>query len=226
MIFPLRKKETSPDQAALARLGKRVRARLDANPQIHKLPVEDAEIYAMGGFLSTGECFRLKAMIDGVAQPSTLFEGASVPGYRTSDSGNLDRHDPYVKMIERRIDDLLGIEPDWGETVQGQRYAPGQQYKAHNDWFHPGTKYWQQERKRGGQRSWTAMMFLNDVDEGGQTHFINAGVTVTPQKGALLTWNNALPDGLPNEATLHAGLPPVKGTKYILTKWYRTRKWS
>lgn len=226
MALSFRKQGSTPDQARLAQLGASVRARLQANPHMHKLPVEQAEIYAMGAFLTAGECFRLKAMIDAVAQPSTLFEGSSVPGYRTSFSGNLDRNDPYIRMIERRMDDLLGIEPEWGETVQGQRYEPGQQYKAHNDWFHPNTRYWQQERKRGGQRSWTAMIFLNDVEEGGQTQFITAGVTVTPQAGALLTWNNATPEGAPNEATLHAGLPPVAGTKYILTKWYRTRKWS
>jgi len=226
MMFPLRKKEAFPDQAALARIGASVRARLEANPAVHKLPVETAEIYAMGGFLSAGECFRLVAMIDGVAQPSTLFAGTEQPGYRTSYSGNLDRHDSYVKMIERRIDDLLGMEPEWGETLQGQRYQSGQEYRQHFDWFDTGSAYWKEERKHGGQRSWTAMAYLNDVEEGGKTDFIQAGVAVTPQKGALVIWNNATPEGQPNRMTLHAGMPPVQGTKYVLTKWYRTRKWG
>lgn len=226
MMFSLRKKEASPDQAALVRIGATVRERLDANPAVYKFPVDTAEIYAMGGFLNVGECFRLVAMIDAVAQPSTLFAGTTQPGYRTSYSGNLDRTDSYVKMIERRIDDLLGMEPQWGETIQGQRYQPGQEYKQHYDWFQTGTDYWKQERKRGGQRSWTAMAFLNDVEEGGQTQFTSAGVAFTPQKGGLLIWNNATPEGLINRMTLHAGTPPVKGTKHIFTKWYRTRKWS
>src|SRR3546814_3848935 len=71
--------------------------------------------------------------------------------------------------ISRRIDDLLGINPMCGEPVQGQRYLPGQQFKPHNDWFYTTEKYWQLERKRGGQRSWTAMAFLNQVEEGGET---------------------------------------------------------
>lgn len=221
-----RNKDASPDQTALARVGETVRARLDANPNVHKVPVKSAEIYAMGGFLTIGECFHMRALIDMTATPSTLFEGSHVAGYRTSYSGNLDRDDTYVRMIERRIDDLLGMEPEWGETVQGQRYQPGQEYKAHHDWFAYHASHWKQESKLGGQRSWTAMAYLNDVEEGGETNFINAGVSIKPQEGSLVIWNNATPEGVPNDMTLHAGTPPVKGTKYVLTKWYRTRRWG
>ena len=50
--------------------------------------------------------------------------------------------------------------------------------------------------------------------------------TVEPKPGVLMVWNNALPDGSPNENTLHAGTPVVEGVKYVLTKWYRTRRWK
>ena len=215
-----------PDRDALARLGEKVRRRLDAHPNMHKLPTDGAEIYAMGGFLDAGECFRLIAMINAVARPSTLFGSDNDPEYRTSYSGNLDPTDSAVKMIERRIDDLVGMEPAWGETIQGQRYMPGQQYKAHYDWFHIGTDYWKSERKRGGQRSWTAMIFLNEVEEGGETLFEKTGLQVTPQAGAILIWNNATPSGEVNDMTLHAATPVVKGVKHVITKWYRTRKWG
>jgi prolyl 4-hydroxylase len=226
MTFFSKKSSQYPDRQALVRVGESVRSRLDVHPNMHKLPTEGAEIYAMGGFLNPGECFRMIAMIDAVAQPSTLFGSANDPDYRTSYSGNLDPTDSVVKMVERRIDDLLGMEPAWGETIQGQRYMPGQQYKQHHDWFHTGSEYWKSERKRGGQRSWTAMMFLNDVEEGGQTHFTKTGVEVTPQTGAILIWNNATPSGEPNDLTLHAATPVVKGVKHVITKWYRTRKWG
>ena len=39
-----------------------------------------------------------------------------------------------------------------------------------------------------------------------------------------MVWNNATPEGLPNEDTLHAGTPVFAGQKYVLTKWFRTRK--
>lgn len=222
-----RKKDSVPDQSALARIGARVRARLEADPHVHKVPVKDAEIFAFGRFLDLGECFRLTAMIDAVAQPSTLFDGENNdPDYRTSYSGHLYRDDPFITMIDRKIDDLLGMDPPCGETLQGQRYLPGQQYKQHCDFLYTNTSYWKSEKKRGGQRSWTAMCYLNDVEEGGATEFPRLGVTVTPEAGSLLIWNNATPEGLPNDMTLHTATPVVKGVKHVITKWYRVRPWS
>ncbi|MFM6830341.1 MAG: 2OG-Fe(II) oxygenase, partial [Novosphingobium sp.] len=49
--------------------------------------------------------------------------------------------------------------------------------------------------------------------------------TIPPQPGALLIWNNMKPDGTPNPNSMHAGMPVVRGTKYVLTKWYRARQW-
>ena len=82
------------------------------------------------------------------------------------------------------------------------------------------------EAKQGGQRSITAMCFLNDVEQGGETAFTAIGISVPPERGKLLIWNNHTPTGLPNEQTMHAGTPVIAGTKYIITKWYRTRKWG
>ncbi|MCL4672748.1 MAG: 2OG-Fe(II) oxygenase, partial [Sphingomonadaceae bacterium] len=175
---------------------------------------------------SAAECQRLTAMIDAVAHPSYLYDMDYAAGFRTSYSGDLDPEDPFVAGISRRIDDVLGVPAEIGESIQGQRYMPGQQFKPHNDWFYTSEKYWQMERKRGGQRSWTAMVFLNEVAKGGETHFVNVGIKIQPNPGVLLLWNNALPDGSPNEGTLHAGTPVEEGIKYVITKWYRTRTWG
>ena len=148
----------APDQDALARVGKTVRERLDADPKAYKIPSEKAEIYAIGEFLTSNECRKLAGMIDQVARPSSLYKGTYKDGYRTSYSGNFDAQDPTVKMISRRIDDALGLPGKLGETMQGQRYLPGQEFKNHHDYFFPSEEYWKQERKNGGQRSWTAMM--------------------------------------------------------------------
>lgn len=212
-----------PDQDALKRIGASVRKRLAGDGAIYRVPTDKAEIFAIGDFFSPAECQRLIAMIDTVARPSQLHDVAYVSKFRTSYSGNFDAWDPFVMSISRRIDDLLGIASPCGETIQGQRYLPGQEFKPHCDWFYPDQPYWPQERKRGGQRSWTAMAFLNTVEEGGHTHFVNVGASIEPKPGVLLVWNNAHPDGAPNEDTLHAGTPVIKGVKYVLTKWYRTR---
>ena len=216
---------TVPDQDALRRVGASVRARLEGDPGVYKIPSDRAEIFAVGDFLTATECERFVRIIDVVARPSELHDTSYASKFRTSYSGNFDPHDPFVKGVSRRIDDLLGINSICGETIQGQRYLPGQEFKAHNDWFYTDQPYWKGEQKRGGQRSWTAMAFLNEVEEGGHTFFSEIGASIEPKPGVLLVWNNAKPDGTPNLDTLHAGTPVIKGMKYVLTKWYRTRKW-
>lgn len=216
----------NPDKVALLRQGAHVRRRLAADSAVHKVPVEGAEIWALSDFVSADECTHLTRMIDCTAKPSAVLDHGYAGNWRSSYSGDVDANDPFVRMIERRLDDLLGIPHAFGETIQGQRYELGQEFKPHMDWFWTLAPYWKQEAKRGGQRSITAMVYLNDVEEGGTTDFPNIGVSIPPQRGALIIWNNAGTDGSLNHATLHAGMPVIRGVKYIITKWYRTRKWG
>ncbi|MEO6151940.1 MAG: 2OG-Fe(II) oxygenase [Croceibacterium sp.] len=215
----------NPDRMRLRKQGRLVRERLAANPGVYRVPTEQAEIWAIGEFITPEECERLMALTDAVARPSSAFDADYSSGHRTSYSGDPDPGDPFVKRIQRRIDDLLGIDPTFGETIQGQRYLPGQQFQPHTDWFPSATDYWDQERKRGGQRSITAMAYLNVVEDGGATEFPRLGLTFAPKAGVLLVWNNADPDGRPNPFTLHAGCPVAKGVKYVVTKWYRAKRW-
>ena len=202
-----------------------MRERLAADASLYRVPVDRAEVFAAADFLDAGECAHLMAIIDAVAKPSEVYEIAHQAQYRTSYSGDVDPTDSFVRMIERRLCDLTGIDQTWGETFQGQRYLPGQEFRAHCDWFDAGSSYWKAEHARGGQRSWTAMVYLNDVEAGGTTQFLNLGIGIEPQAGALLLWNNALPDGRPNPDVLHAALPVESGVKYVITKWFRTRPW-
>lgn len=223
---PSAQEPPAADKAALARLGATVRQRLLADPEAYRLPTDRAEIWAFRDFLSAAECSRIRTLIDAVAKPSAVYDRDQDAKFRTSYSGDVERSDPFIRMIERRIDDLLGIDPDWGETVQGQRYLPGQEFQAHCDWFWTRSDYWPEEAQRGGQRAWTAMAYLNEVEEGGQTEFTQIGLSIAPQPGVLLVWNNATPDGTVNQDTMHAARPVVRGCKYVITKWYRTRKWG
>jgi len=213
----------NPDRERLRRMGKKVRDRLSANDTVYKVPTEKAEIYAIGNFFDPVECGRLMAITDAVAQPSRAFDAEY--GYRTSYSGDVDPHDPFIRKLQRRIDDLLGIDPSYGETLQTQRYLPGQQFQAHTDWFPANTPYWEQEKERGGQRAFTAMAYLNAVEDGGTTDFPRLGLSFEPRPGTLLIWNNADENGVPNPWTVHAGTPVARGVKYVVTKWYRCRRW-
>jgi len=224
MALLRRTSQQAPDAPTLARIGERVRARLDADPSAYRLPFDTIEIYGVADFFSADECARLIAMVDAVARPSPTYHNNSDNG-RTSYSGDVNPGDPFIRMLERRIDDLMGIEATHGEVIQGQRYAPGQQFRGHFDFFNTAADYWPTEEERGGQRSWTAMGYLNAVEAGGATEFPRVPVSVPPQPGALLVWNNMGRDGKPNPLSLHAGLPVERGVKYVVTKWYRVRPW-
>jgi prolyl 4-hydroxylase len=222
-IFGFGKKDgSSPERA---RTGRQVTARLAANPAIRQAAVDQAQVYYHPDFLSDADCDGLIAMIDANRRPSTLLAESKDPEFRTSESCDLDRWAPAVRAIDERMADLLGIDPEFGETMQGQRYAPGQQFRAHYDWFNEQQAYWAAMKESGGQRTWTAMIYLNDVAEGGATWFPQAGVRVAPKRGLLLAWNNMGEDGAPNVATLHEGTPVVRGVKYIVTKWFREHRW-
>lgn len=215
----------TPDRKALAATGESVRTRLGSDPSIYRVPVEQAEIFAVADFLDARECAHMIALIDQVARPSELTRDIE-DDYRTSYSGDVDRTDPVVRAIERRLYDLIGIDASWGETIQGQRYHPGQQFKEHCDWFDTTQPYWKTEAALGGQRSWTGMVYLNTVEQGGVTEFTRIGVTIPPQAGVLLLWNNNRPDGTVNWDTMHAALPVEAGVKYVITKWFRARRWG
>jgi prolyl 4-hydroxylase len=128
-----------------------------------------------------------------------------------------------VADVDCRIVGLLGLDPALGEPIQGQRYAVGQEFRAHTDTFNPGSYDYYVHTAAGGQRTWTAMLYLNDPEDGGATRFKTIGKTVHPERGKLLAWNNLLADGAPNPATLHHGMKVRKGVKFIITKWFRER---
>lgn len=219
-----------PDDADLpssvrAEIGARVRQRLARNPMVSRIQTDKAEMFLRHGLVSPQECTQLMALVDEEAIPSKLFSGAENPGYRTSASGTMRWENPLVQLVTKRIDTLMGLETSQGEILQGQRYEAGQEYKVHGDYFTARASYWPLMMRNGGQRVWTTMIYLCDVEEGGETHFPRLGLSVPPRRGTLLIWNNMLPDGSPNGDTYHAALPVVRGRKYVMTRWYRERTW-
>jgi len=210
----------------LAEIGRSTSARLTRHTHVQYVAGEGIDLFCYQDFLTPEECGALVAMIDTDRKPSGLLATTDDPDFRTSESCDLERWHPFVDGIDQRICALMGMKPRQGETMQGQRYAVGQQFKAHHDYFHVSESYWQAERVRGGQRSWTAMIYLDEPQSGGETLFPTAGLKVTPRKAMLLAWNNMDRKGEPNPNALHESMPVTAGQKNIVTKWFRERYWT
>jgi len=198
-------------------------ARLTEIAGIQRAASPRLELFIQREFLDEISCRELCAIIDANRRPSTLADDQGVARFRTSETCDLDAKHPLVAIVQSKLSDLTGIPLTHAEPLQGQRYAPGQEFRPHTDTFNPGGADYFIHCAEAGQRSWTAMIYLNRPDEGGATRFKQLGKSIQPESGKLLMWNNLLPDGTPNAATLHQGTKVRKGTKYILTQWYRER---
>lgn len=88
------------------------------------------------------------------------------------------------------------------EDPSVQRYEPGQKY----DWHMDGSAM--------NGRSVSAVLYLNEVEEGGETEFGYFNLKVTPKPGRLVIF----PAGF---AWMHRALPPVKGVKYAIAYFVR-----
>lgn len=200
--------------------------RLAAVPGIVKVPAPGIDMFILRDFLDERECAAFIGMIDANRKPSRLMSDKADPTYRTSETCNLDPKDALVQHLEGKFTAVLGMNSKYSEYVQGQRYAVGQQFKPHHDYLDTSEEYWFKQEKVGGQRTWTAMVFLNVPEKGGETYFPKVDLKIPPRRGSLVTWNNLDAGGEPNRATIHQGMPVLAGLKYIITKWYRERPWG
>ncbi|HVR89488.1 MAG TPA: 2OG-Fe(II) oxygenase [Novosphingobium sp.] len=201
-------------------------SRLLGVPGIQRVPSPRLELFILREFLSPEHCAALIERIDETRRPSTLADHNGDHYFRTSETCDLDPADPVVAALDAKLAALSGIDPAYAEPLQGQRYAEGQEFKPHTDYFDEDGADFERFCSVSGQRSWTFMIYLNDVEAGGATRFKLIAKLVQPERGKLLAWNNRRADGSPNPATLHHGMKVRKGVKYVITRWYRERMWG
>ena len=193
-----------------------------------KLNYPFTQVYAFDNFLSSEECKEIISIISKDLKPSTvadLNDTCLVTDYRTSKTAPMSHfHDDFYLQIDAKISSLLELQPFLGEVMQAQKYNPGEYYKEHWDYFSPFEKEFKTYCEWMGQRTWTTMIYLNDVDQGGETYFKYLNLKIRPKEGLLIAWNNLFFNGFPNFKTMHEALPPISNDKYVITKWWRS--WS
>lgn len=166
-------------------------------------------------------------------------ENKATSTWRTSSSYFVQRgHSDIVKNIERRTAAVTKVPISHGEGLQILRYAKGEFYKTHHDFFAP-ERYTNDKRMmemiEGGakNRLLTFFWYLSDVEAGGETNFprfgglsdpydtknCRQGLSVKPERGKAVLFYNLLPSGWPDDFSLHSGCPIGKGIKWAVNKW-------
>ncbi|WJX94117.1 procollagen-proline 4-dioxygenase [Trifolium repens] len=195
-------------------------------------------------FLAKDECEHLINISKNSMEKSFVIDsktGQNVESSVRTSSGTFlpIGYDKIVRNIEKRISDVTFIPVEYGEEFNVLHYEVGQMYVPHTDYFEDALNI-----KNGGQRIATMLLYLSDVEEGGETVFPAAkgnfssvpwwnelsdcgkkGLSIKPKMGdALLFWSMK-PNGTTDPSSLHGACPVIKGDKWSCTKWMRVVEW-
>nr|WP_231873965.1 2OG-Fe(II) oxygenase [Luteibacter rhizovicinus] len=185
-------------------------------------------IAVLDGVLSDEECDALMHMAVPRLERSAVVGVAdgvnTVMDIRTSDGAYFQRaENELIRRIDARTAAIMRLPEDRGEGLQVMRYGLGGEYLPHFDYFEPGEKGSQPHLATGGQRVSTLIMYLHDVEAGGETIFPRIDFSYVPRKGQALYFEYTDADGSLDPLSLHGGAPVLRGEKWIVTKWMRER---
>ncbi len=192
------------------------RQRLDTAER--KLISADPHIEVVSALFSAEECRYIQRLADPLLEPAMVYtptgHGIRDP-HRDSDNMVVTpmAEDLVVQEINRCIAEASGTGYSWGEPLHVLRYRPGQQYRPHYD----AHAFMPVEHRRIA----TAILYLNDDYDGGETDFPELGIRVRGAIGELLIFHNLTANKEPDERMIHAGLPVRRGEKWLATRWIR-----
>jgi prolyl 4-hydroxylase len=129
-----------------------------------------------------------------------------------------EQENPLICRVERRISELMHVPIEHAEGLQVLHYGPGQEYKAHYDFFGKNTP------SARNNRISTLIIYLNDVEQGGETVFPLLQLAVKPKRGSALYFEYFYRQQALNELTLHSSAPVVRGEKWVATQWMRRQR--
>jgi prolyl 4-hydroxylase len=181
--------------------------------------MEEPCIVVLANVLSHEECDALIQLSKERMNRSKIGNTRSVDELRTSSSMFFEEaENELVVKIEKRVSQIMNIPVEHGEGLQILNYKIGQEYKAHFDFFRSTST-----KPVTNPRISTLVMYLNDVEEGGETYFPKLNFSVSPQKGMAVYFEYFYDSQELNELTLHGGGPVITGDKWAATQWMRRK---
>ena len=180
---------------------------------------------AMDGFLPRAACAWLIGLAHGRTRRAMIYPDGATEAVPSPDRTNTGLEltftdcDVVVILLRARIAATLGLPAAAFETTQILHYRPGETYRAHLDALDPSRP----DVAVHGQRIATFLIYLNDDFTGGETDFPRVGLRHKGETGGAFYFANIDAAGAPDPRTLHAGLPPITGEKWLLSQWIRNR---
>lgn len=198
--------------------------RLLASPE--RKTVSDApRVRRLNAFATAAECRWLIEASRGQLARATVFDHASgeliEDPARNSSAVSLTFAEMNVvtEILRTRIASALHVPVRAFEPAQLLRYEVGQEFVPHVDFLNPALAGYAEQLARQGQRIATFLIYLNEDFEGGETAFPAIGLKIRARTGDALFWANLDHNHNPDPQTLHAGLPPTSGEKWVFSQW-------
>ncbi|HEX5420639.1 MAG TPA: 2OG-Fe(II) oxygenase [Gammaproteobacteria bacterium] len=136
---------------------------------------------------------------------------------------NLVETDLVQAATQVRMSALCGIAVVNMEAPAVLHYEVGQEIVDHYDFIDPETPNYERQIAERGERVITFLVYLNDDYAGGETDFPRLNVSHKGSVGEGLYFVNSLPEGGPDRRMLHAGRPPTRGEKWVVSQFIRNR---
>ena len=131
--------------------------------------------------------------------------------------------DFVIQLVRARIAHAASVAPDALEPAEVLHYSIGEAYRPHVDFFHPQLPNFAEQMRVKGQRIKTCLVYLNEDFEGGETEFPKLAFKFRGRAGDALIFENVKANGTGDLSTLHAGLPPTQGEKWLFSQWMRSK---
>lgn len=181
--------------------------------------IDEPLIAILGNVLSHEECDELIRLSKDRMQRSKIGTVGEINELRTSSSMFFQENEnEFITRLEKRLSQIMNIPIGHGEGLQVLRYQRGQEYKTHVDYFSSTSPY------VSNPRISTLVLYLSDVEQGGETYFPKLNFLVHPQKGMAVYFEYFYNNPTLNEYTLHGGAPVVQGEKWAATLWMRRQQ--
>ncbi|WP_338452134.1 2OG-Fe(II) oxygenase [Niallia oryzisoli] len=189
------------------------------------MSIEKPFILLLDNLLSEQECDELIALSKDRLRRSKVIDSETgkektVPGRTSEGTEFMVLENRLIARIEKRIAELIDYPVEYSESLQVLHYNHGEEYKPHFDFFQENKV----DASKGGQRIATLLIYLNDVEAGGETVFPKLGLSVSPKKGAAIYFHYGNSKGQTDRLSLHSSTPVVMGDKWVATKWIRQKK--